>query len=116
MTREDVLNNIRANYRQYGVDMAAIEENIRSGEAHGFSYQTIYTGLKMALASAFGIEEHFTTAELAEALGTTEQEIIEEIEDMRESIVAAGDDPDKYTYKVEPEDRKSFILPADYLH
>ena len=36
MTREDVLNNIRANYRQYGVDMAAIEENIRSGEAQGF--------------------------------------------------------------------------------
>ena len=42
MTREDVLNNIRANYRQYGVDMAAIEENIRSGVAEGLSYQTIY--------------------------------------------------------------------------
>lgn len=115
MTRQDVLNNIRTNYGQYDIDMEAIEENIRSGEAQGFSYQTIYTGLRMALSTAFGVHELFTPAELAEALGTTETEIAKEVEAMREAVAAAGGDPDEYAYKVEPEGVKRFILPAGFL-
>lgn len=116
MTREDVLNNIRVNYRQFGVDTDEIETMIRSGEAEGFSYQTIYTGIRMALSSIFDTKEYFTPAEVAEALGVTENEIIEEIENMRDSIAASGGDPDEYARKVDPQDKMSFILPAEFLH
>ena len=44
MTRKDVINNIMVNYGPYGVDIEIIEEQIKSGEAQGFSYQTLYTG------------------------------------------------------------------------
>lgn len=65
MTREDVINNIMVNYQEYGIDREWMEESIRSGEEQGFSYQTIYTGLRMALGSVTGQEELFTVAEMA---------------------------------------------------
>lgn len=116
MNRQDIINNIMANYDRFGVTPDAIEENIRDGEKQGFSYLTIYTGLRMALASAFGTEEYFTPAELAEALGSTEDEILQEIEHIRENIASMGLNPDDYAYKVNPDDRKSFIVPPGYLN
>lgn len=115
MTREDIINNIRSNYNQYGVDMEQIEDNIRTGEAQGFSYQTIYTGIRMALATVFNTNEYFTPAELAESFGTTEEEIIKEIEDMRATAEAVGIDPNTLAYKTEPQERKKFIIPAGFL-
>lgn len=116
MSRQDVINNIMASYGRFGVTVDLIEEDIRSGEEQGFSYLTIYTILRMALASAFGTEEYFTPAELAEALGMTEEEVIQEIERMRENIAAMGLNPDDYTYKIDSEDKKNFILPPGYLN
>lgn len=115
MTRKDLLNNIMVNYGPYGVDRETIEEEIKSGEAQGFSYQTIYTGLRMVLGRVFGVEEHFTPAELAEALGVSEEEIIREIEDMRENISDMGLDPDDYAREIKPSERQRFILPKDFL-
>ena len=116
MSRQDVINNIMANYSQYGVDRETIEEQIRSGEAEGFSYQTIYTGLRMAMASAFGTNEYFTPAEMAEALGSTEEEIIQQIEQMKEDIIAMGLNPDDYVHEVKPEEKQRFVLPPGFLN
>lgn len=115
MTRQDVINNIRANYGRYGLDMAQIEENIVSGEQQGFTYLTIYTGLRMALSTAFGVQEYFTVQEMAEALGTTEEEIIKEIENMRTEAEEIGLDPDELAYKTEPGEITRFIIPAGAL-
>ena len=115
MTRQDVVNNIRANYGRYGLDMAQIEENIASGEQQGFSYQTIYTGLRMALGTAFGVQEHFTVQEMAEAFGATEEEMIKEIENMRTEAEESGLDPDELAYKTEPGETTRFIIPAGTL-
>ena len=57
MSREDVIINIMSNYSSYGVELEWLEEQIRSGERQGFSYQTIYTGLRMAMGSATDQEE-----------------------------------------------------------
>lgn len=54
MTRENVINNIMATYVKYGFTREVIEEQIVSGEKHGFSYQTIYTGLRMTLGGVTG--------------------------------------------------------------
>ncbi len=115
MTRTDVINNLIVNYGRYDIDIEAIEEQIKSGEAQGFSYQTIYTGLRMALGSTFGVEEHFTPAELAEAFGVSEEEIIQEIEDMRKNISDMGLDPDDYAREIKSEERQCFLVPKDFF-
>lgn len=115
MTRNDIINNIMVNYGPYGVDIEAIDEQIKSGEVQGFSYQTIYTGLRMALGQAFGVEEHFTPSELAEAFGVSKEEIIQEIEAMRENIAVMGLDPDDYAREISAEERQRFILPKGFL-
>lgn len=114
MTREDVIANIKSNYGKYGIDMDLIEDNIRSGEKQGFSYQTIYTGLRMALGSTFGTEELFTVDEMAEAFGESREEIVSRIEEMREEIAAAGLDPDDYAPPAATPMR--FIIPPGGLN
>lgn len=115
MTRQDVFNNIRANYSRYGLTDDDIEAEIASGEAHGFSYQTIYTGLRMALGKAFNTEELFTVAEVAEAMGASEEEVIDEIERLRAEAVAEGKDADEIAYKTEAGEVSRFIIPAGFL-
>lgn len=53
MNREDVIQNLLRTYQTYGVTRAWIEQEINSGLSHAFSYQTIYTGLRMALGNVF---------------------------------------------------------------
>ena len=115
MTREDVFNNIKANYGKYGLTDDDINKEIESGEAHGFSYQTIYTGLKMALGRAFNTEEYFTPEEVVEAMGVSVEEVIAEIEAARQQAIENGEDADEIAYKTEPEELQRFIIPAGFL-
>lgn len=115
MTREDVFMNIKNNYGKYGVSDAEIEEQITSGEAQGFSYRTIYTGLRMAYGRSYNVEEYFTPDEMAEALGVTEEEVIEHIEQLRAEAEAMGEDADSIAYKTEPSEAVRFIIPANFL-
>jgi len=113
MTKQDVINNIMANYGKYGIDMAMVEEQIKSGEKQGFSYQTIYTGLRMALGNATGEREYFSVSEMAEALGATEDEIIQEIERLKTQMEEVGEDSEKYFQQTNPVQR--FIIPPGGL-
>ena len=115
MTREDVFNNIKATYSRYGLTDEDIEQEIQSGEAHGFSYQTIYTGLRMALGNAYNTDEIFTPEEMAEALGVSVEEVIAEIEAARQQAIEEGRDADEIAYKTEPEEIHRFIIPANFL-
>lgn len=115
MTREEVVINIRATYSRYGVTDAEIEEHISSGEAKGFSYQAIYTGLRMALGKAYNVEELFTVEEVAEAMGASREEVITEIECARAEAEAMGNDADEVAYKTEQGEVTRFIIPAGFL-
>lgn len=74
MTREDILNNVKNKYKDLDLDMEAIEKIIDSGEAEGLTYGMIYSGIRMAIGIAFGAEEQFFPAEVAEILGVSEEE------------------------------------------
>lgn len=74
MTREDILNNVKNKYGNLGLDMDTIVKIIDSGEAKGFTYSMIYTGIRMAIAEEFGIDERFFPEEVAEILGVSEKE------------------------------------------
>ncbi len=115
MLREDVIINIMLNYGKYGITLEWLEEQIRSGECKGFSYQTIYTGLRMALSNNTDHEELFSVGDIAEALGVTEEEIIQQIEMLKEKMKAAGEDPDVHFKRIEPERVQRFIIPPGGL-
>ena len=115
VTKTDVINNIMANYQQYGIDQEWLEKSIKSGEEQGFSYQTIYTGLRMALGSATGQEELFTVAEMAEALGEPEGEIIRQIEELTGELQEAGEDTEQYFRRYDTAEIQCFMIPAGGL-
>jgi len=109
MTKQDVINNIMVNYRNHGVSLEWLEEMIHSGEEQGFSYQTIYTGLRMALGSNTEEQELFTVSEIAEAMGATEEEILQEIERLKAEMEEAGEDTEKHFKQNGP--MQQFIIP-----
>jgi len=109
MKRQDVINNIMNNYGSE-VDLGLLNSQIDSGEEQGFSYQTIYTGLRMALATLTGKQEYFTSVEIAEAMGMTQEEINEQIEEMGKELVAAGENPDDYFREIKPEKAQRFVI------
>ncbi|MEY8356511.1 hypothetical protein AALB39_24610 [Lachnospiraceae bacterium 54-53] len=115
MSREDVIINIMSNYGKYGVTLEWLEESIRGGEQKGFSYQTIYTGLRMALSSNTDHEELLSVGDIAEALGVTEEEIIQQIEELRGEMKAGGIDTDQYFKRIEPWRIQRFIIPPGGL-
>lgn len=110
MTREDVINNLISTYSRHGVTKFLIETEIESGLKEGFSYQTIYTGLRMAMGNYFNEEEYFTPAEMAEALGVTEDEMINQIKEMEKELIEKGEDTSQYFKKTEPIQTQRFII------
>lgn len=110
MNRQDVVNNLLSTYSKHGVPRFLIEEEIEGGLKKGFSYQTIYTGLRMALGNCFNEREYFTPAEMAEAFGTTEEEMIQQVQEMEKELEAKGEDTSQYFTKVEPEVKQRFVI------
>lgn len=110
VNRESVILNILSTYGKYGFSRDDIEQMVKSGEAHDFSYQTIYTGLRMSLGSMTGEEEHFTVSEIAEALGESEENIIQQIENMKTEIRDAGGNVEDYVKEIEPEEVQHFLI------
>lgn len=109
MTREEVFRTIIPKYSRYGIDRAFVESEIKQGEELGFSYESICTGLRMGLSNLFDTEELFTTKEMAEAMGVTEEEVIEEVENARALAEAEGRNADEIAYKTTGEKTTYFI-------
>lgn len=97
-------------YGKHGVTRLLIEQEIDGGLEKGFSHQTIYTGLRMAMGNIYNEREYFTPAEVAEALGATENEIIHQIDLLGNEMEAKGEDPSNYFTKIEPEVKQRFVV------
>ena len=102
MTRDDLLKNIRTNYGHLELDMDGIEKIIDSGEAEGFTYSMIYTGIRMAIAEEFGIDERFFPAEVAEILGVSEEEA-------KRQMMESNSEGTAENYKAQ-----QFVIPPSY--
>lgn len=113
MTKSDVINNLLSTYSKYGFAWEDIEEVIANGEKEGFSYRTIYNGIRMALARITGEHELFTVSDIAEAIGATEEEVINQVEKMRAELIEKGENPDEYFPEVKPLDIQSFVIPPE---
>lgn len=110
MDRQDVIKNIMSTYGKHGITEMVIDEQIDSGLESGLSYQTIYTGLRMVLGNTFNEREYFTPAEMAEALGATEKEIVQQIKQLGGELEAVGEDTSQYLTEIKSEAKQRFLV------
>ena len=81
---------ILADYGKYGVTKEKLQPMIEDGIKRDLSLQTIYNGLRMSLASAFGEHEYFTLDDVMEITGESREELLQRIEQCRQELVEAG--------------------------
>ena len=110
---QEALNRLYSKYGKYGFSKDFLAEQLRNGiMEHGFSVNVSYNGLRMILAQETGEHELFSVADVAEATGETPEWVIEQIENYREELAAAGENPDNYFVSVEPEPQEiTWFLP-----
>lgn len=96
MNKEMVIKNITYNYGKYGITKEIIEPLIDSGVSEGLSYDLIYLTIKAELSKLVGEEFYCTSSDMAKAFGISEEEMNRIVEDAREELIAAGENPDDY--------------------
>lgn len=102
MDRETVIQNILVNYGKCGITKEDIESVIDSGVAEGLTYDLIYLTLKAELSKVAGEEFYCTSDEMAKAFGVSIDKINRMIEESREELIEAGENPDEYFRSVKP--------------
>jgi len=101
MDKQTIIQNIMTNYSKYGITEDTIIPLIDSGEKQGFSYDLIYLGLKMVLCKLAGEEFYCTSDEMAKAFGVSDDEMNKIIEESRQELIEAGENPDDYFREVQ---------------
>lgn len=96
MDRQIVIQNLLANYGKHGITKEFIEPLIDSGRKEGLTYDLIYLGLDAELSKRFGEEFYCTSSDMARAFGVSEDEVNQMIEEARQELIEAGENPDDY--------------------
>lgn len=100
MDREMVLQNIMANYGRYGITPDMVTEVIDAGLEGGMSYDLIYFDICRKISEITGEEFYCTSSDMARAFGVSDDEMQRIIEEAREELIEAGEDPDEYFREV----------------
>ena len=112
MDRETIINNLLANYGKYGITRAELEHSIDSGiNGYDLSLEAIYSGLRMSLASAFNEHEYFSLDDVMAITGESREELLQRIEQYRQELAEAGENPDDYFKPVEPQMAAVYYFP-----
>lgn len=100
MDRETIIQNIMANYGKYGITQDMVEVVIDAGIEGGMSYDLIYLDICRRISEITGEEFVCTSSDMAKAFGVTNEEMDKIIQDARQELIEAGEDPDEYFRKV----------------
>ena len=112
MDKETIINNLLANYGKYGISRAELEHSIDSGmNDYDLSLEAIYSGLRMSLASAFNEHEYFSLDDVMAITGESREELLQRIEQCRQELIEAGENPDEYFKPVEPQRAAVYYFP-----
>ena len=101
MNRETVIQNLTNNYGKYGITREVLEPLIDDGVKEGFTYDLIYLSLEAELSKLAGQEFFCTSEDMARAFNMPVEEMNQIIEEAREELIAAGEDPNEYFRTVE---------------
>ena len=112
MTLIDAVNNLYSTYGKYGLDKGKIWMLICDGmKNYGLSVETCYNGLRMTLGREYNEQELFSSDEVAEMLGVSKEEILQEIEKCKIELEAKGEDTNRYFIPVQ--NRFTFLYQPD---
>lgn len=100
MTREIIIQNIMNNYGQYGITTDMVEEVIDAGLEGGMNYDMIYLDMCRKISDITGEEFVCLASDMAMAYGVSDEEMAKIIEDARQELIEAGEDPDEYFREV----------------
>ncbi len=75
------------------------------------SLEAIYSGLRMSLASAFNEHEYFSLDDVMAITGESREELLQRIEQCRQELIEAGENPDDYFKPVEPQMAAVYYFP-----
>lgn len=110
MTRQDVINNIMASYGDCDIPLEWLEDLINICREKGLSHQAAYNRIRMEIGTATGTKEIFTTAGTAEALGVSEEKVIEAALRLNREAEAAGEGKERYYMKIDPDKVQRFVI------
>ena len=96
MDRETVIQNIMNNYGKYGITQDMVEEVIDAGIEEGMSYDLIYLDICRRISEITGEEFVCTASDMAKAFNVSDEEMDKIIEEAREELIEAGENPDEY--------------------
>lgn len=101
MNKGIVIQNLVTNYGKYGITREVLEPLIDDGVKEGFTYDLIYLSLEAELSKLAGQEFFCTSEDMARAFNVSEDEMNRIIEEAREELIEAGENPDEYFKTVE---------------
>lgn len=105
MDKQTIIQNILINYGKYGITREMIKENIEplidDGIKDGLTYDLIYLYLRSMMDKLTGQEFYCTSEEMARAFGVSRDEMQRIIEESREELIEAGENPDDYFREVQ---------------
>lgn len=96
MDRKTVIMNLVNNYGKYGVTEDIINRLLDDGLKAGLNYDLMYLNLESELSKRYGQEFFCTSQDMARAFGVSEEEMNKIIEESREELIEAGENPDEY--------------------
>lgn len=96
MDRKTVIMNLVNNYGKYGVTENLINGLLDDGLKAGLNYDLMYLNLESELSKRYGQEFFCTSQDMARAFGVSEEEMNKIIEESREELIEAGENPDEY--------------------
>jgi len=96
MTREIIIQNLMNNYGKNGITVDMINEVIDAGLEEGMNYDMIYLDICRRISEITGEEFYCSASDMARAYGVSNEEMEKIIEDARQELIEAGEDPDEY--------------------
>lgn len=96
MDRKTVIMNLVNNYGKYGVTENMISQLLDDGLKAGLNYDLMYLNLEAELSKRYGQEFFCTSQDMARAFGVSDEEMNKIIEESREELIKAGENPDEY--------------------
>ena len=100
MTREIVIQNIMNNYGKFGITQDMVEEVIDAGIEGGMSYDLIYLDIMRRISEITGEEFLCSSSDMAKAFNISDEEMDKIIEEARQELLEAGENPDEYFREV----------------
>lgn len=88
------------NYGKKGITQDMVEEVIDAGLEEGMNYDMIYLDMCRRISEITGEEFVCSASDMARAYGVSDEEMNRIIEESRQELIEAGENPDEYFREV----------------